>query len=202
MSWEFDSKLPSDIKVWLTEQLSGPNSTVLAMHVEEKEAYAAVEDRRSDGTSRVVGVVALMKLSNKQADHFYYRIMPEDVGPIADSCPKQILDLLTPTDDEFALDWRRRCESRHQHPGTNLRLGDIIRLEKAIVVRRNEPQDTFKVVELGTVGRQDLFEALSTETGEPLFTCRIPKYLRPSAIRITEAEVVKDAEVADPGPRM
>jgi hypothetical protein len=33
--------------------------------------------------------------------------MIEHMGPFEDGCPERILTLLTPTDDEHALDWRR-----------------------------------------------------------------------------------------------
>jgi len=36
----------------------------------------------------------------------------EGMGPVEDSCPARILDLLTETADEHAIDWRRRCRRR------------------------------------------------------------------------------------------
>ena len=40
---------------------------------------------------------------------FGYKDMSEDMGPCEAECPVAILDLLTPTDREYALNWRRRC---------------------------------------------------------------------------------------------
>lgn len=34
------------------------------------------------------------------------------MGPVEDACPADVLDLLTPTDKTFALDWRVRCRTR------------------------------------------------------------------------------------------
>ena len=38
--------------------------------------------------------------------------MSEDVLPYAYDCPKRILDLLSPTDNECALEWRRKCAEK------------------------------------------------------------------------------------------
>lgn len=35
--------------------------------------------------------------------------MDESMGPYEDNCPKRILELLTPTDNKNANDWRERC---------------------------------------------------------------------------------------------
>lgn len=203
MSWESETTKPSDMEAWLRKQFTGPNSTVLALELASEEAYAAVEERRSDGSVAVEGVVILLRFPRgRKETGFDYRILPEDAGPFADTCPKYVLDLLTPTDDDLAQDWRARCRHNLRFPKGSLKLGDIIRLEEAIVVRQYDPQDTFRVIEVGTVGRQDLFEALSTETGEALFTCRIPKYDRGNLVLITEDEIMKPADTDNSGPKM
>lgn len=38
--------------------------------------------------------------------------MDETVGPRIDNCPEHILDLLTPTDQEWANEWRQRCRAK------------------------------------------------------------------------------------------
>lgn len=40
----------------------------------------------------------------------------ETMGPGPDDCPKTILAMLDPTDDEYAVDWRKRCEAKHHKP--------------------------------------------------------------------------------------
>jgi hypothetical protein len=37
---------------------------------------------------------------------------PETEGPYADFCPERILDMLSPTDNPIAMDWRHRCRDR------------------------------------------------------------------------------------------
>ena len=38
-----------------------------------------------------------------------YKDMEESMGPYECDCPALILDLLTPTDRDYALHWRARC---------------------------------------------------------------------------------------------
>ena len=65
--------------------------------------YAACKDSR-DGT--VFGLVCLSRLEDGE---LMLKDMTENVGPCESNCPKSILDLLTPTDNEYALKWRERC---------------------------------------------------------------------------------------------
>ena len=41
--------------------------------------------------------------------NFGYKDMDETMGPYQYDCPKSILDLLSPTDNKTALEWRRLC---------------------------------------------------------------------------------------------
>ena len=41
--------------------------------------------------------------------NFAYKDRDETVGPCESDCPKSILDLLTPTDSQWANEWRARC---------------------------------------------------------------------------------------------
>jgi len=44
-----------------------------------------------------------------EEDGWGYKDMDETAGPVADHAPALILDVLTPTSAEFALNWRHRC---------------------------------------------------------------------------------------------
>ena len=50
------------------------------------------------------------------------------MGPCETDCPASILDLLTPTDKEYALDWRARCRANLERRARKLADGDRIRL--------------------------------------------------------------------------
>ena len=70
-------------------------------------------------------VIFLTSTDNRNLFNFGYKDMDETCGPWQDRCPKSILDLLSPTDNEFALDWRKRCRERLTSPSTTKRLHDL-----------------------------------------------------------------------------
>lgn len=57
----------------------------------------------------VFGVVMLTSVNNKDYLNFSYKDMDESAGPGYYDCPKGILDVLTPTEYEWAKEWRERC---------------------------------------------------------------------------------------------
>lgn len=57
----------------------------------------------------VFGVVMLTSVNNKDYFNFSYKDMDESAGPGYYDCPKGILDMLTPTEYEWAKEWRERC---------------------------------------------------------------------------------------------
>jgi hypothetical protein len=58
--------------------------------------------------------------------------LSENMGPCEDGCPQHILGLLTPTDKEHALDWRRRCAENLKRRSRKIADGDRIRLEQPV----------------------------------------------------------------------
>ena len=72
--------------------------------------YAAIKVE-GDGDTKIIGAVALTCGKDRRDPYFNfgYKGMEETSGPYAYDCPKSILDLLTPTDNEHALEWRRKC---------------------------------------------------------------------------------------------
>ena len=69
--------------------------------------YAAVKTHkiRTDEVS-VEALVMLTEIDNDDYHNFGYKAMPESMGPAAYKCPAGVLNLLTPTDSEFANEWR------------------------------------------------------------------------------------------------
>ena len=61
---------------------------------------------------RVIGVVFLTSTDSKDYFNFSYKDMSETSGPCYYDCPKGILDLLTPTDSEWANNWRAKCREQ------------------------------------------------------------------------------------------
>lgn len=72
--------------------------------------YCALQE--PDGT--VSGHVILTLGVNRRDPYFNfgYKAISETCGPGNYDCPKGILDLLTPTDSEWANAWRQKCRER------------------------------------------------------------------------------------------
>lgn len=81
----------------------------------------------------VFGVVFLTSTDSKDYFNFSYKEMDETVGPFCYDCPKGILDLLSPTDNEYANDWRTKCRehlNKKKNPNSlsKLPIGTIIQV--------------------------------------------------------------------------
>jgi hypothetical protein len=70
---------------------------------------------RSSWDEKVVGMVVLYARKRIRYDwredevEIYTKVVDEDMGPAEATCPKAILDLLDPTENEYATEWRRQC---------------------------------------------------------------------------------------------
>lgn len=76
------------------------------------EFYAALKiTESSTGESRVVALVILVKMfkEDKHAQNICYKFMDESCFPNPTNCPSRILNLLTATDNENSLAWRKAC---------------------------------------------------------------------------------------------
>ena len=56
----------------------------------------------------VHGIVCLVR---KSKGEFIYKDIDEEMGPFESKCPESILDLLTPTESNYANEWRERCRA-------------------------------------------------------------------------------------------
>lgn len=74
--------------------------------------YAAVERVAiADAARAVFAMICLIRYNPQARDGylFAYKDVDEDCGPHESTCPRSILDLLTPTSNSYALAWRERC---------------------------------------------------------------------------------------------
>lgn len=80
----------------------------------------------------IFAVIVLTSVDNKEWFNFSYKDMDETMGPYQYNCPKSILDLLSPTDNEYAIEWRKRChevleEKKNPNALGNLPVGSEIK---------------------------------------------------------------------------
>jgi len=92
------------------DSLFGERYTILKSVMVGTVHYAAI---RNVDTNSVTAAITLTSADKKRGWNFGYKGMSEDCGPCEAKCPKSILNLLTPTDDDFANAWRDRCWAYH-----------------------------------------------------------------------------------------
>lgn len=90
-------------------------SKVLRSAVVRRTYYAAVETTHAKTAEREVwALVCLVKYNPRASDGFIfsYKSMEEMMGPYYFDCPAAVLDLLTPTTNAHALEWRKACREK------------------------------------------------------------------------------------------
>lgn len=108
-----DRKAEMDNRWTQTEHDGYPQLTVLKSVMKGSTYYAAIEVKRNGEVEKVFGTTALTSVDNKDYYNFSYKDIDETMGPYTNECPISILDLLTPTESEWANEWRKRCRERH-----------------------------------------------------------------------------------------
>ena len=105
---------------YLDDQFTGPGEdhdyrVLRSSLVKMRRYYAAVEQTsRISGERRVSALLCLVDYNprSRNGHVFGYRSMGEESGPYEYDCPAAILDMLTPTDSEYARIWRQKCRAR------------------------------------------------------------------------------------------
>lgn len=140
-------------KEWF-QQSYGDKLTILeASQARGGAVYMAVRHETGERAGQVFAVVVLTGWSPRSYYNFWYKDMDESMGPCEDSCPRKILDLLSPLDElygppfigplkqyqsapgQHAREWRARCEAnlarKAARPkivkGTRIRLAEPLR---------------------------------------------------------------------------
>lgn len=88
-----------------------PKMTVLKSVMKGSVYYGAIESINSLTNSRIV--FAIVCKTSVEGMEFGYKDMDETCGPYYYDCPKTILNLLSQTNNEFALNWRKKCEEQN-----------------------------------------------------------------------------------------
>ena len=88
-----------------------------------REYYAACERYLvKDGKEEqkcVFAVICLTCGKGRDGTIWGYKDMDESCGPYYCKCPNSILDLLTPTQSEYAIEWRKNCREYHKQKKEN-----------------------------------------------------------------------------------
>jgi hypothetical protein len=110
----------------------GSSGKVVACSSKLGTSYLAYEVSKPDGERAVIGLVCLTAYDHNDYYNFGYKDMSEEMGPNQCDCPEKILKMLTPTTNEYALEWRKNCQETidKKKSAPKLKAGDIIEFDK------------------------------------------------------------------------
>lgn len=108
MGWTFQYRPKGMKDREFFQNLMGTRYDILESGSRLGEFYAAVRD---NDTGEVSALVSLTRWERGSQFNFGYKDMDETMGPNIDDAPAKVLDLLTPTDNKYANDWRDRARA-------------------------------------------------------------------------------------------
>lgn len=110
MGWTFTHReKDTPIRTFFEREFAGPGRVIDCAVVHRNTAYIAYELP----DNRVAAIVCMLSYARDEyGNNFGYKDVDESMGPIDAKCPRRILEKLTPTNYEYANDWRRRCWAR------------------------------------------------------------------------------------------
>lgn len=133
--------------------------------------YAAV---RTATTGQVWAMVVLMQRTRGRAN-FGCKPMDETVGPIAYDAPATVLDALTPTDNEYAREWRQQCRDiLAQRADARQRQRTVtagVVIQTAVPLRFGNGLDASRFECVGRSGRTLRWQAITDDGAR--FGCRL-----------------------------
>lgn len=204
MGWTYTHRGSTPVKDFLTDQVNCENEhgrwVLLDIAiVKMRTAYMAVEIIRRDkvtrqldmATRKVVAFVFL--LDYRQADPDYdigYKDMDESVGPYESECPDRILKLLTPTDHEYAVQWRQRCWDNIARKKSFRLVKDAVIETRPIFFQDGRARSRFRVVSLKPLR---LF-CLDTR-----IICKVPRNMLRDMLKAPATSVTQTTNQAEKG---
>jgi hypothetical protein len=134
------------VREWFKNQWSGDYEVLDSALVKRNTLYGAVKKK---STGEVFCVVFLVRWSRDEYN-FSYKDMTEHSGPNVCECPKRIMKLLSPLNDEndpngWARQWRLRVE-KHWATCNTINKGGVIKTEKPVSFTSGSEFQYFKKI--------------------------------------------------------
>lgn len=141
MGWTSYTK-PANVKQHLDGEF-GEDYTLLASALKGFTYYAAIRDDRNGAVIATVTLVRYYRDGNMSVKH-----MSDDMGPCERECPENILDLLTPTDQKWAQEWRADCRENllRRAAVRGLKIGEMFSFSKPLRFTNGEEYQEFRLI--------------------------------------------------------
>jgi hypothetical protein len=172
------------VKDWYKSELNSKYEVLDSALVQRTTFYAAIKNKE---TGQVFCDVLLIRWSPKTWDNFCYKDIGEFSGPVQCNCPKRIMKLLSPLNDEddsngWAREWRKRVEEYWEKRNT-INKGDVIKTESPVSFTSGDEYQYFK-----KIGRTTWAGIMIEKEFRP--TCRVRVNLNHFKFEIVPAESV------------
>lgn len=124
------SQFNGDLVNFMTGEKTGTHR-IVDMSRQGNTYYLAVEFARKD----IIYTSAVVVLTRKENDYFYYKDISEDMGPVYHGIARRVLEKLSPLDHfmkkdsqcyEYADKWRLECLRQLQNKPKAIKPGDIV----------------------------------------------------------------------------
>lgn len=126
------------------DDLFSKECAILKSAMKGSTYYCALKTPEGD----VVAYVVLTCGQDRRNPYFNfgYKAMSETAIPCYYDCPKGILNLLTPTDNEYANEWRAKCREKQTADKwlSKLKIGDKIIWREERTLTKHAPAYQFK----------------------------------------------------------
>ena len=136
----------------------GRSGKVIACSANWTTAYLAYEIKSPEKGREVIAIVCHIHHTPRALDgyNFTYKDVSESMGPYQTRCPKTILNLLTPTTEKYALDWRKACWDRIEKKANapKVKEGDWVKFKESLSFRSGVVTDTLQWVKGNTFKRE------------------------------------------------
>lgn len=130
----------------LVEDSPGIRRQVLKAVKVGSVVYAAMELLFDDKPREVIALVIPTNLRHK--GEIGWKDMSENMGPVESNCPPSILKLLTPTEHEWAQEWRDRCWRNAKKASSHrIATGEVVCLARPLSFSDGGEYRVFKKLE-------------------------------------------------------
>lgn len=151
MGWTYTNRIPGTTTLEFFQREYGGAIEILEAKSYMGATYMAARNPKNPEV--VFALVILTHWRAKDWFNFGYKDMDETMGPVEDNCPRSILDRLTPTDSQWANEWRARCRAKLDQARPVK--GQAIRFKTPLLFTDGERADLFTLIERNTFQRAD-----------------------------------------------
>lgn len=109
MGWDYHHEMAPYDRRAICRNSIGNGYEVVKDAVVGTTYYAAVKSPH-DGS--ISAVVILTHIDRNGYCNFGMKFIDEECGPYHCDCPRAVLDVLSPTDNRYAIKWRQACRER------------------------------------------------------------------------------------------